>query len=196
MTNEISLVPYRLSIAGIPEIEGFKTECVSHVISFLDPELPEPESLRELGTGWRITFRMHDIIAPEAGQEIPTREDIERLLEAGQQLLDEDVEHLLIHCHMGTSRSTAAAAIILAQHNPGYEAEALAHIRRIRRPSWPNSLMLHFADELMGRNGAFSAAAKKHYREMAKDFPGLVDYFIGTPRAVEVPPEAWARGKS
>lgn len=187
MTDEIALVPYRLSIAGIPEIEGFETESVSHVISFLDPERPEPESLHGLGAEWRVTFRMHDIIAPEAGQEIPTREDVERLLEVGHELLGMDIEHLLIHCHMGTSRSTAAAAIILAQHNPGGEAEALAHIRRIRRPSWPNSLMLHFADELLGRDGAFSTAAKDHYREMAKAFPGLADYFLDTPRAVEVP---------
>lgn len=187
MTNEIALVPYRLSIAGIPEIEGFESEGVSHVISFLDPELPEPESLHGLKADWRVTFRMHDIIAPEAGQEMPTREDVERLLEAGQELLGEDINHLLIHCHMGTSRSTAAAAIILAQHNPGGEAEALAHIRRIRRPSWPNSLMLRFADELLGRDDAFSTAVKEHYREMAAAFPGLADYFLATPRAVEVP---------
>lgn len=187
MTDEIDLVPYRLSIAGIPELDNFGTGAVSHVISFLDPELPEPESLHGLKAEWRVTFRMHDIIAPEAGQELPTRADVERLLEVGHELHEMEIEHLLIHCHMGTSRSTAAAAIILAQHNPGREAEALAHIRRIRQPSWPNSLMLRLADELMGRGDAFSVAAKEHYREMAQAFPALADYFLDTPRAVEVP---------
>lgn len=100
MNDNIALVPFRLSIAGIPEIEDYHNEDVSHVISFLDPDLPEPESLHGLDAGWRITFRMHDIIEPEAGQDVPTREDVERLLEVGRQLLEMEIEHLLIHCHI------------------------------------------------------------------------------------------------
>lgn len=187
MSSEFELLPYELSIAGIPELEDFVDQDVSHIISLIDPDLPDLEVFESFGDVRRFTIRMHDIIEETEGELLPTHVHVAELLEIGKYLIEDVPTHLLINCHMGTSRSTAAAAIILAQHNPGREVEALAHVRRIRQPSWPNSLMLRLADELMGREEAFSKAVKDHYKEMAAAFPALAEYFLDTPRAVEVP---------
>lgn len=187
MSREFELLPYELSIAGIPELDEFVDQDVSHIISLIDPDLPDLEIFEAFTGVRRFTIRMHDIIEEAEGELLPTHGHVSELLEIGAQLVEDTPTHLLIHCHMGTSRSTAAAAIILGQHNPGREAEALAHVRRIRRPSWPNSLMLRLADELLGREEAYSKAVKQHYREMAQAYPGLAEYFLATPRAVEVP---------
>jgi predicted protein tyrosine phosphatase len=58
-----------------------------------------------------------------------------------------------VHCHAGVSRSTAAAAILLAQRNPGEEAAAFRHVARIRPGAWPNRRMVEIADRLLQRDG-------------------------------------------
>ncbi|NBC94875.1 MAG: hypothetical protein GVY27_00820, partial [Deinococcus-Thermus bacterium] len=40
------LVPYRLTICGLGELAGFADAGVSHVLSILDPDWPEPQAFR------------------------------------------------------------------------------------------------------------------------------------------------------
>ncbi len=118
------LVPYRLSICGLDELPEFVGAGVSHVVSITDPALPEPCCFADYGRHERYTFLFHDKIVPSPGIDLPEPQDIKRLLEVGRHLAACRVDHLLIHCHIGRSRSTAAAAILLAQHNPGRADEA------------------------------------------------------------------------
>ena len=65
---------------------------------------------------------------------------------------------MLIHCWAGISRSSAAAYAIACDHNPGFEREIAAELRR-RAPSvTPNRLMVRLADDLLQRNGHMIAA--------------------------------------
>ena len=80
----------------------------------------------------------------------------------------ENLRHLLVHCHAGISRSTAAMATLLARHTPlGEEEGIFARIREIRPIAWPNSRMVDFADDILGRGGRLSAALREHYRIQA-----------------------------
>lgn len=180
-------LPHRLTIAGLHEIAGLTDESVTHTISLIDPDLAAPESWKTLGHRWHRVFRLHDVIAEEDGFTAPTRGDIEALLEAGRELRDEPVEHLLVHCHMGVSRSTAAAAIILSQEYPGREEDIFAHIAAIRRPCWPNSRMLAIADDIAGRGPVLSQAVQPLYRDMVESFPDLAEQMRRSRRAAEVP---------
>ena len=48
------------------------------------------------------------------------------ILEYGREVMAAGADtHLLIHCHAGRSRSTASAALLLAQAEPGRPAEAI-----------------------------------------------------------------------
>lgn len=190
MTDPTTLLPYRLSIAGLHELDGYLDADVSHVISFLDPDFPRPATLDRLEVEWRETFRVHDIIDDDderAGWTLPSERDVARILAIGERLASARVRHLLVHCHMGMSRSTAAAAMLMAQHNPGREADVFAALARIRRPSWPNSLMLEYADRLLGRDGACRTALDGLYRDMATSFPRLADQLRHSARAREIP---------
>jgi hypothetical protein len=99
------------------------------------------------------------------------------------------VAHLLIHCHIGISRSTATAIILMVQDNPGREAESFAHLKAIRPYSWPNSRMIAMADALLGRKGALVEAMRGHHREMARARPDMMPYLRESERAAEVPPD-------
>lgn len=81
-----------------------------------------------------------------------------------------DEAHLLVHCHMGISRSTAAMAILMAQSNSDESEEwVFSHLLSLRPQAWPNSLMVEFADTLLGRQGRLMAALADLYaRQLAK----------------------------
>jgi predicted protein tyrosine phosphatase len=65
---------------------------------------------------------------------------------------------------MGISRSTAAMAILLAQSNPNESEEWIfSHLLGLRAQAWPNSLMVEFADTLLGRQGRLLTALADLY---------------------------------
>ena len=72
--------------------------------------------------------------------------------------------HVLVHCHMGISRSTAAMAILLAQiRQKEYETAVFAELLRLQPDAWPNCLMIELADKLLGRQGQLTAALGSLY---------------------------------
>jgi len=192
-TLQPALLPYRLSICGLDELPAFVAAGVSHVISILDPETQEPGALARFTPPARVTYRFDDVIRTIPGYAAPEGHDVERLLEHGTLLRREPVNHLLIHCHAGVSRSTAAAAIIMVQDKPGREDDAFSLIRRIRPRSWPNSRMIAMADSLLGRGGAFQAALTRHLEHMTRDHPDLAELVRIHGRAHEVPGIAHGR---
>ncbi len=62
--------------------------------------------------------------------------------------------HVLVHCHAGISRSTAAAAILMTPVRAGNEEEAFLKLLDLRKHGWPNTRMIEFADTLLKRDGA------------------------------------------
>ena len=117
---------------------------------------------------------------------LPRRQDVEAILNFGRDVGD-DLRHLLIHCHAGISRSTAAMMMILAQAFPSENEDAIAdRLVNIRPQAWPNSLMIAFADELLDRKGRLRAAVKKIYSRRLAAKPELAEVMRGLDRAGEV----------
>ncbi len=167
------LLPYRLSICGLDEIAGFSRQGVTHAVSLLDPDWPDPESFSSFSGCRRMVFRFHDVIDEDEGTVAPATDILRAILEHGRELRGARVGHLLVHCHAGVSRSTATAAILLTQFNPGRERDAFAEIARLRPWSWPNSRMVALADELLGRGGRLVDAMRSHHARMIEDWPDL-----------------------
>ena len=139
---------------------------MTHVLSILDPDWPELESVWAFEPHHRLTLRFNDAIEPSEELTLPTRDDVEAILEFGRNLnpsaSESDIPHLLVHCHAGVSRSTAAVAMLLAQANPHLdEDEVFVRLIMLRSKAWPNSLMVAFADELLGREGRLTEAPHK-----------------------------------
>ncbi|MFL5334787.1 MAG: tyrosine phosphatase family protein [Geminicoccaceae bacterium] len=180
----------RLTICGIDELAGHSTGQVTHVLSILDPGYPEPDAFAAYDPHHRLTLRFHDIIGPWPGWQAPEREDVEALVGFGHELdgAGDKLSHLLVHCHAGISRSTAAMATLLARHTPlGEEEGIFARIREIRPIAWPNSRMVDFADDVLGRGGRLSAALRDHYRYQAPRRPEFVEELRRNGRGAEVP---------
>lgn len=179
MANKTTLGAFRaLTICGIAELPAHRDKNVTHVLSLLDPGLPELEVFSAYAKHDRRVLWFHDIIEAEEGKIMPTRSDVETILDLGHTLAsgpsDVPEVHLLIHCHQGISRSTAAMLALLAQSMPhANEDQLLAKLRVIRPRAWPNSLMTGWIDEFLGRQGRLSAALRRHYAYQLRHDPEL-----------------------
>jgi predicted protein tyrosine phosphatase len=98
----------------------------------------------------------HDIDRPQPGYLAPQSHHIGALIAFAARW---DCQHpLLVHCHGGASRATAAAVILAAVIMEGREEE-VTHVLRIRAPhASPNRRMIALADTLLARGGRLVAA--------------------------------------
>lgn len=179
--------PFRVTICGIPELDEHCAAGVTHVLSILDPDWPDPEAFARFAPHRRLSLRFHDIIDSEPRHLAPSRDDVARLLSFGRELHTPEGSHLLVHCHAGVSRSTAAATLILAQADPGRPArEVLDAVAQMRPRAWPNLRILEFGDALLGRNGEIVAAAAAVYRRVLDHEPAFQEVMIDAGRGREV----------
>ena len=180
-------VPFQVTICGIGEL-GLHCEAgVTHVLSLLDPGSPEPEAFGTFDPHRRLELRFHDVIDADPGCVPPERPDVEQLLSFGRDLGSAKGGHLLVHCHAGVSRSTAAATLILAQARPDRPAEeALQTVVRRRPRAWPNLRILELGDALLGRRGEIVVAARAHYRRVLEREPWMIEQMIDGGRGREV----------
>jgi predicted protein tyrosine phosphatase len=180
-----------LTICGLDDLDRHGARRVSHVLSILDPGWPEPEAFSAYDPHHRTTLRFHDIIEPLPGQILPEVEDVEAILAFGDQLKEDAAErsdgHLLIHCHAGISRSTAAMTMLLAQVYPEENEDRIfERLAGIRPQAWPNLRMIGFADDLLVRDGRLTAALGRHYKRRLVARPELAETMRSLNRAREV----------
>ncbi len=181
--------PFTITVCGLDELPGHADREVSHVLSILDPGQPEPEAFGGYGEHARLELNFHDIIVDTPSFVVPQPEHAAKILEFGEDLLrdPESVRHLLVHCHMGISRSTASMTLLLAQAQPQLGAdEVLAQVLHIRDQAWPNLRVLMLGEELLGRPGEFSGAVGAIYKLQLKRRPELQRLFIEGGRTLEV----------
>ena len=181
------LAPFQVTICGIDEL-GFHWEAgVTHVLSILDPGWPEPEALGAFDAHRRLELRFHDVIEAGPGWIAPERLDVEQLLSFGRDLTEARGTHLLVHCHAGVSRSTAAATLILAQARPDRPAEKVLQAVVLQRAqAWPNLRILELGDALLDRRGEIVGAARAHYRRRLEREPWMIEQMIDGGRGREV----------
>ncbi|NEI71737.1 protein-tyrosine-phosphatase [Rhizobium lusitanum] len=180
-----------LTVCGIEELPNQRARNVTHVLSLLDPEYPDLDVFHSYAGHHRTTLRFHDIIDAAQGRVMPQPEHLEEILKFGSEFhAQQDAQassHLLVHCHMGVSRSTAAMLSLMAQANPDEAGESLfTRLVAIRPQAWPNSQMIGFADEQLGRNGDLKAALARHYARQIKARPEFVEWMTSLGREAEL----------
>jgi len=180
-----------LTICGLQELDEHSARSVTHVLSILDPGWPEPEAFFTYDPHRRTTLHFHDEIEPAPGIELPRREHMAQILAFGRSLQRDLAErpdaHLLVHCHAGISRSTAAMTALLAQADSSLDEDTIfERVLAVRPKAWPNSLMIGFADELLSRGGRLTRAMGQLYGKRLAARPELVEIMHKLNRAREI----------
>lgn len=190
MRENPGLSPFKITICGIDELIDHSAARVTHVLSILDPGTPEPAAFGSYGEHARLELRFHDVIEEHvAGYDSPQPHHIEELLAFGRDLIGEPegTAHLLVHCHMGISRSTAAAALLLAEARPEWSAQqVMARIADVRAKAWPNLRMVELGDAMLGRNGDLVRAVRARHRQLATALRQVADFMRDTGRSREL----------
>lgn len=187
-----------LTICGLEELDGHVGAPPTHVLSILDPDQPDPAFFGAFSPRARTVLRFHDTVEPLPGQVPPQREHVEQILTFGTVLGEatEDGAHLLVHCHAGISRSTAAMTTLLAQLEPARSAEAIVEqIVELRPKAWPNLVMIEAADDLLRRDGTLVAAVGRLYALQLERFPHIADFMHKSGRSREVAMGLAVRGE-
>jgi predicted protein tyrosine phosphatase len=173
-----------LTICGLEELGHHSARGVTHILSILDPKWAEPDVFAGYDSHHRTTLRFHDVIEPGPDLVLPRADHVEAILNFGRSLARDERRsgnpHLLVHCHMGISRSTAAMAILMAQSNAAErEDQIFSQILALRPQAWPNSLMIEFADDLLSRQGRLVSALGGLYAQQLANRP-KTEHFMRT----------------
>ncbi len=188
MTGPFSL----LTVCGLDELESHAGRGVTHALSIVDPGREDHPAFARYGDPRRLTLYFNDEIEPGPNVTLPERADVDAILLWGREAFaaaaaGEGGGHMLVHCHMGISRSTAAMAMLLAQAHPDEaEAEIAERVRTIRPIAWPNLRMMEMADDALGRGGRLAAAAATLYAGNLARRPDLAEVMTRLNRGREV----------
>jgi predicted protein tyrosine phosphatase len=131
---------------------------VHHVVSISDPADGPPEEVRD-HPGRALVLLFHDIPEPDEDLTVPTRKDVKAIVKFAEAI--GPGENVLCHCNAGISRSSAAALTILASklgNSRQAAMDAVQHLLAIKTIIHPNRLMVQYADEILGFDGALVEA--------------------------------------
>jgi len=181
--------PFGITVCGIEELAGHAGGGASHVVSILDPDHPVPEAFGAFGEHEKLELRFDDIIEETPGRVAPQPKDIARILELGRDLQAKPgaTRRLLVHCHAGVSRSTAAMTLILAQALPDQSAGAILKlVHDLREKAWPNLRMIEIGDAALGRGGTLVEATHALHALQLERRPHLAEFMEAGGRLREV----------
>jgi len=180
-----------LVICGVEELPEHGRRGFTHVVTLIDPDWPEIPAFDSFDAHERRIFPCHDIIDDLPGRTLPSRELVGDVVEFGRSLTEgvargESVR-LLVHCHKGVSRSSAAMLSFLAQVYRDEPVDALFNrLRAIRPQAWPNSVMVGHIDDFLDYNGALVEGLRIHYGLRLRVNPRTGEWMSANGRAREV----------
>ncbi|WP_297371786.1 tyrosine phosphatase family protein [Acidocella sp.] len=180
-------LPFKLIICGLDELPAHAGAPVTHVLSILDPTHPAPEAFGSFGEHDKLELRFDDVIDDQPGKKSPQPSDVEALLSFGHGFDPSRGAQFLVHCHAGVSRSTASAALLIAQAQPNLPAARIFDQLATLRPQlWPNLRLIELGDARLHRQGELiDAVARLYARQLART-PALRKYFRGLGREREL----------
>lgn len=140
-------------------------------MSILDPGTKSPVELSGFSAK-TLTLMFYDIVDATPNYDVlPDRSHIEAILDFDRGAIASD--RLVVHCHAGVSRSTAAFVALLAQRRPKHATAAFAELRSVRPCSWPNSRIIALADDILGTGGSLARELREHRKMMCERYPDL-----------------------
>jgi predicted protein tyrosine phosphatase len=142
------------SLARLHETVAATT--ASHVVTLLSRDIAV-ERPGGIPPDRHLWLDLHDISAPLNGYVLPQPHHIEQLIDFVRGW--DCAQPLVVHCHMGVSRSSAAAFVAICTLRPERAERMIAlALRKASPTALPNTRIISLADRLLGRNGRMSAA--------------------------------------
>lgn len=130
----------------------------SHLVSLLEEELMS-QAPKGFNPERHLKLSVHDIWEAERDKVLPDRALAEKIIAFGKTW--DGKAPMLVHCWAGVSRSTATAFILACARNPNTPEKDIAWaLRDASEGATPNPLLVHLADDVLGREGRMLEAIR------------------------------------
>lgn len=183
-----------IRVCGLSDLADHIQGCTDPVLSIVNPERAALGIEAGLSERTSCALAFHDEVDPRDGCVLPGERDVKTILDFGRRTFP---SALVVHCHSGISRSTAATAMIWAQDCPDRPAEAIMlQLLAVRPQCWPNSLMLELADKILGRSDSLAEAAIGLFRSRLQSDPLLAARMVRLRRSRDVEQASGSRAVS
>ena len=159
--NTFSISNPPIQISSLEAAREVDHSAYDGIISIENTEIDDPLRVYK-GDCPQLILRFDDITYPVDNWVEPSSKHIERALAFWENTNKRSV---LIHCHMGVSRSSGIALAIIARElGRGAEEEAVHILEKINPWCAPNALLVWLADELLDRRGDLYRTAERKLR--------------------------------
>lgn len=166
---------FEIKVMGIAKArQQIGADWPTHIISLINDAGPDfAASTMDRQHNQHIIENFHDV-EDRANDEyvVPSRQQINGILEEVASWQLDDSSKLLIHCTAGKSRSTAIALAVLVQAGMT-PADALAKVKLLSPAMFPNRLITEYADDYLGLEGKLIAQVADYYAKKIIMIPGL-----------------------
>jgi HEAT repeat protein len=146
------------SFSEAAEYIAEKRDSLKYLISIGTPGTPLPVGFDSVPHRLRLEFSDIDEPVSEPDMIMPSPGDVLKIVEFASLVARKDGD-VLVHCHAGVSRSTAAAltvwAVLLGAEESSQELDvrAMSNVLAATPLARPNRWLVELADEILGREG-------------------------------------------
>ena len=137
----------KIIICGLADIENavevYKPDMMLTIIN----KNFSPETPKGLDPSRHLKILIDDISEPREGFRLPKKEDVQSLLDFSNDW--DQSKPIIIHCHMGISRSTATSLGVICKYDPNNLEQHVENLKKIAPHASPNKLMTKFVDEIL-----------------------------------------------
>jgi predicted protein tyrosine phosphatase len=150
-----------IRICGFHDVKDHAHLPITDIISIGSVEdIPNISAFREKD------FALYRFVFEDVSHDCPTGPSlkiVQKMIKTFKTILDNnDSPDVLFHCAAGISRSTAAAFIFLVVAGYSYE-KAFGAVYDARGSTYPNQLMIKYADDILNRGGTMLDFVNKSF---------------------------------
>ena len=140
----------KIIICGLADIQ----ECVDKfspdkMLTIINKNF-EPETPSGMDKNRHLKMLIDDISEPREGFILPEKHHTQELLDFTDDW--DKTKPILVHCHMGISRSTATSLGIAAKYSPENIELIIENLKEIAPHASPNKIMMRYYDEILDLN--------------------------------------------
>jgi predicted protein tyrosine phosphatase len=138
----------KIIICGLKDIQEAVDKYKADMMLTIINKNFSPETPIGLDPKKHLRVLIDDISEPREGFILPKKQDVEKLLNFTDNWDQE--KPIIIHCHMGISRSTATSLGVICKYDKPNLPINVEKMKEIAPHASPNRLMTKYVDEILG----------------------------------------------
>lgn len=144
----------KIIICGLADIQNaVETYKPDMMLTIINKNF-SPDTPQGLDPSRHLKLLIDDISEPREGFRLPEKEDVKQLLDFTSDW--DQSKPIIIHCHMGISRSTATSLGVICKYDPENLELHVEKLKELAPHASPNKLMTKYVDEILGLDNRLS----------------------------------------